>query len=90
MNAESHSVTFNNWTTLVSNRLTLKGFSAFDWATRLGEATGVVAKGIQEGGIKAADSEMVVETKFEDIPKTWSMLFDGRNTGKLVTQIAKM
>jgi NADPH-dependent curcumin reductase CurA len=28
-----------------------------------------------------------VPTKFEDIPKTWTKLFSGGNTGKLVTQI---
>jgi NADPH-dependent curcumin reductase CurA len=29
----------------------------------------------------------VVKTKFEDVPKTWMMLFQGGNTGKLVTEI---
>jgi NADPH-dependent curcumin reductase CurA len=28
-----------------------------------------------------------VPTAFEDIPKTWLKLFEGANTGKLLTQI---
>jgi NADPH-dependent curcumin reductase CurA len=31
--------------------------------------------------------ETIVPTKFEDIPKTWKMLFEGGNQGKLVTEL---
>lgn len=72
---------------LIANRITVQGFSAADFVTRIEESTNVVAKGLQEGTIQLAESEMVVDTKFEDIPKTWGMLFEGKNTGKLITKI---
>jgi NADPH-dependent curcumin reductase CurA len=30
---------------------------------------------------------MIVDTKFEDIPTTWQMLFEGGNKGKLITKL---
>ena len=31
--------------------------------------------------------ETIVSTKFEDIPKTWLMLFEGGNQGKLISEL---
>jgi NADPH-dependent curcumin reductase CurA len=42
---------------------------------------------IESGKLDAKDSEQIVDTKFEDIPKTWHMLFDGGNRGKLLTKL---
>jgi NADPH-dependent curcumin reductase CurA len=43
---------------------------------------------IKEGKIKLGDhSETVVDTKFDDIPKTWHKLFEGGNRGKLITKL---
>jgi NADPH-dependent curcumin reductase CurA len=43
---------------------------------------------LKEGKIKIDDkSEQVIDTKFEDIPKTWLKLFEGGNQGKLVTKL---
>jgi NADPH-dependent curcumin reductase CurA len=42
---------------------------------------------IQEGKLEVKDGEHVVDTKFEDIPKTWQMLFEGGNRGKLLTRL---
>ena len=42
----------------------------------------------KEGKIRVDDAnETVVETSFEDVPKTWMGLFEGSNTGKLVTKL---
>jgi NADPH-dependent curcumin reductase CurA len=41
---------------------------------------------VQEGKL-TVDRETVVETKFEDIPKTWQRLFSGGNQGTLVTKL---
>ena len=42
----------------------------------------------KEGKIKVGEeNETVIDTKFEDIPKTWMLLFEGANTGKLVTKL---
>lgn len=29
----------------------------------------------------------MIDTAFEDIPKTWMMLYSGVNTGKLITKL---
>ena len=45
-----------------------------------------MAKAFQEGSIKlGAENETVVDTVSEDTSKPWMRLFEGRNTGKLVT-----
>lgn len=41
---------------------------------------------VKEGKLNV-DRETVVDTKFEDVPKTWQKLFTGDNTGKLVTKL---
>lgn len=42
----------------------------------------------KEGKIKVGEeNETVVDTNFEDVPKTWLSLFEGANTGKLVTKL---
>ena len=47
-----------------------------------------IVENVKAGKIKIGeDSETVVPTAFEDIPKTWQLLFTGGNTGKLVTQL---
>jgi NADPH-dependent curcumin reductase CurA len=57
-------------------------------AGKAGPITQELIKGVKEGKIQmGAETETVVPTKFEDIPKTWTKLFSGGNTGKLVTQI---
>lgn len=80
-------VKLKNWMSLIANRLCLKGFTAFDYMSRMGEATSVIAKGLQDGTLRLEQSEMIIKSPFEDVPKTWAMLFDGRNTGKLITEI---
>lgn len=34
-----------------------------------------------------SQGETVVDTKFEDIPKTWDKLFHGANQGKLISRL---
>lgn len=79
-----------NWMEIVKNRLNVLGFIVID-AIQGGKAPqiiGTLVGGIKEGKIKIGeDSETVVPTKFEDIPKTWNMLFEGGNQGKLVTKL---
>jgi NADPH-dependent curcumin reductase CurA len=79
-----------NWFEIITNRLQVKGFIVTD-AIEAGKAPSMIQKiveKIKEGKIKIGeDSETVVPTKFEDIPKTWTMLFSGGNQGKLVTKL---
>ncbi len=79
-----------NWFEVILNRLEIKGFIILDFVAsgKAGEATAEMVKACKEGKITVDESmETVVETKFEDVPKTWMMLFEGGNTGKLVTKL---
>ncbi|KAF2638509.1 NAD(P)-binding protein [Massarina eburnea CBS 473.64] len=79
-----------NWFEIVANRLEIRGFIVTD-AFTAGKAPGYIGKiveGVKAGKLKiGADSETVVPTKFEDIPKTWNSLFTGGNQGKLITDL---
>jgi NADPH-dependent curcumin reductase CurA len=79
-----------NWFEIISNRIEVKGFivtDAFE-SGKVGPFLQELMKGVKEGKIQLGpETETVVKTKFEDIPKTWTMLFNGGNTGKLVTQV---
>ena len=79
-----------NWFEVITNRIEIKGFIILDFVAsgKAGEATREMVKACKEGKITVDESmETVVETKFEDVPKTWMMLFEGGNTGKLVTKL---
>jgi len=79
-----------NWFQVIMQRLSIKGFIVMD---HLGDGNGAkmvgeLVEAEKSGKIKIdEDSETVVDTKFEDIPKTWTILFEGGNKGKLVTKI---
>lgn len=79
-----------NWMEIVTNRIQVKGFIVTD-AIEAGKAPEIIGKlvgGVTEGKIKiGSETETVVPTAFEDIPKTWTMLFEGGNQGKLITQL---
>ena len=48
----------------------------------------VFRKALAENKIRLDEqNETVVDTKFEDVPRTWFHLFEGKNQGKLVTKI---
>lgn len=79
-----------NWYEVISNRIEIKGFIIFDFvaAGKGPQAVGELVQAWKEGKIQVGEgNETVVETKFEDVPKTWMRLFDGGNTGKLVTKL---
>jgi NADPH-dependent curcumin reductase CurA len=72
---------------VVTNRITMTGFIVFDFIKDWPAATKELTEAVKDGRIKTENSETIVETKFEDIPKTWCKLFEGVNQGKLITQI---
>lgn len=79
-----------NWNEIIFNRIEIKGFIVLDAFTagKAEQRSGELVQAAKEGKIKIGEeSETVVPTKFEDIPKTWMMLFQGTNQGKLVTQL---
>ena len=79
-----------NWYEVISNRIEIRGFINLDFV-KAGKAPAAVRELVtaaKEGKIKVGDeSETVVDTKFEEVPKTWMLLFEGANTGKLVTKL---
>ena len=79
-----------NWFEIISNRIEIKGFIVMDFqATGKGpEVVKEMVKAFKEGKITLGDeNETVVDTKFEEVPRTWMLLFEGANTGKLVTKL---
>ena len=81
-----------NWFEVISNRIEIKGFIIFDFLNQ-GKGPGAVAELLQafkDGKIKLGnENETIVDTKFEDVPKTWMRLFEGKNTGKLITRLVE-
>jgi NADPH-dependent curcumin reductase CurA len=68
--------------------LSVRGFIVIDFMSTWGQTIGLLMQAFKDGKLKIDDSsEHVVDTKFEDVPKTWLKLFEGGNTGKLVTKL---
>ena len=75
---------------VITQRLQIKGFIVIDHIKdgKAAKIVGELAQAAKDGKINASsENEHIVETKFEDIPKTWTLLFEGANRGKLVTKI---
>jgi NADPH-dependent curcumin reductase CurA len=73
---------------VVFMRLSIRGFIVTDFLAKAQETQQLFVKSVQEGKLKiGAEQEHVVDTKFDEVPKTWMQLFEGGNRGKLVTKI---
>ncbi|KAK5050547.1 hypothetical protein LTR84_003828 [Exophiala bonariae] len=82
------STLLKNYFQVISMRLQIKGFIAADYVHKAQEVTEIFIRALEQGKLTVNDGlQHVVPTKFEDVPKTWLKLFDGSNTGKLVTRI---
>lgn len=69
-------------------RLQILGFINLDWIAHLGEYQTFIVDQWKKGNIVIGDeNEMIVDTDFKDIPRTWTMLYSGGNTGKLLTKL---
>jgi NADPH-dependent curcumin reductase CurA len=73
-----------NFANLLIQRVHLEGFIVLDHFGRAGEIVPQLAGWMAEGKLKA--KETVVEG-FEQLPVAINMLFDGKNTGKLVVKL---
>lgn len=79
-----------NWFEIISNRIQIKGFIIGDFIAegKAPDAVKELVTAAKEGKIMVGEeNQTVVDTKFEDVPKTWMLLFDGANTGKLITKV---
>jgi NADPH-dependent curcumin reductase CurA len=85
----SMPVGIKNWYHVISMRMRIYGFVVTDLtAVRWGEIMEALVQGYRDGRIRATeDGQTIVPTSFEDVPKTWMMLFEGQNTGKLLTKL---
>lgn len=75
---------------IISMRLEIKGFIVLDfYAQGKGPAaTKELVDALKQRKITVSDqNETVVRTPFEKIPQTWVKLFEGGNTGKLITKL---
>lgn len=75
-------------------RLEIKGFIIIDFLREDGgkkaeAATKELIDAVKGGKIIIGDerNETVVTTGIEEVPGTWMRLFDGGNTGKLITKL---
>lgn len=80
-------VRLKNWFEVISMRLSFRGFLVLDHPERMEEAQKILYKALDEGKLDITEGEHVVEAKFEDVPGTWLKLFEGGNTGKLITKL---
>jgi NADPH-dependent curcumin reductase CurA len=77
-----------NWFEVVVNRLEIRGFLFFDLGDRMRDYVDKLAQATREGKLKlTGENNTVVDTKWEDLPKTWNLLFTGGNRGKLITKV---
>ncbi|ROV91980.1 hypothetical protein VSDG_07583 [Cytospora chrysosperma] len=76
-----------NWFQIISMRLQIRGFIVLDHMERFSQIMQEFRKALEEGKLDITEGEQVVETRFEDIPGTWLKLFEGVNTGKLITKV---
>lgn len=68
--------------------LSVRGFIVSNYASTFPETVKLLVSAVKEGKLKVSDeNEQVIDTKFEDVPRTWLRLFEGANTGKLVTKL---
>lgn len=77
----------SNWFQVISMRLHIRGFIVLDHAAKFGQIQQEFRKALSEGKLDITEGEHVVDTRFEDVPGTWLKLFEGANTGKLVTKL---
>lgn len=81
-------VGIKNWMEIVTNRIQVSGFIIMDLGPKLPEYTKRLVSYYKEGKLKLDDGHLtVIDTKWEDFPKTWNMLFTGGNQGKLITHV---
>ncbi|KXG45974.1 uncharacterized protein PGRI_048300 [Penicillium griseofulvum] len=79
-----------NFFEVVSMRINITGFIVTDYIHKLGDVVAELCQAWMEGKIIIDDSmQTVVEAKFEEVPAVWMKLFEGANTGKLLTKIVQ-
>ncbi|BCS21872.1 MDR family NADP-dependent oxidoreductase [Aspergillus puulaauensis] len=85
---EKGSALFENWFHVVSMRLKIQGFIVLDYAAHAQDAIEVLKQAIADRKLVLGEqSQTINSVTFQDIPKVWLWLFEGGNTGKLITAL---
>ncbi|KAJ5806327.1 uncharacterized protein N7503_003929 [Penicillium pulvis] len=72
--------------TVISQRVTVKGFIVFDYAKKYGAALQELASWLSQGKLKR--KEHIVQGGIEGTPKALVDLYAGVNTGKMMVEVA--
>ncbi|ONH68606.1 Prostaglandin reductase 1 [Cyberlindnera fabianii] len=87
------SFTFNNYSNVISKRLTIQGMVLVDHIPEIPTVVGELIKYFSTGKLDINNfTETIVDAqgdKFKDVPKLWTGLFTGANRGKFITQVGK-
>jgi NADPH-dependent curcumin reductase CurA len=84
-NEETPSPGPTNYLSLIIQRARMEGFIVTDYAPRFDEALKELTSWLKAGKIKFKED---IKEGFENIPKTFLRLFEGRNFGKQLLKIA--
>ena len=76
-----------NFGTLISQRITARGFIIFDYEKQYAEARKQIAKWLQSGQLKRR--EYIVEGGVEKAEEGLQALFQGKNLGKCLIHVSK-
>jgi NADPH-dependent curcumin reductase len=74
-----------NYLSLLVNRARMEGMVVFDYADRYHDAVAEIAKWMKEGSFKTRED---IVRGLENFPDALLMLFNGKNFGKLILQVA--
>ncbi|OBA20745.1 NAD(P)-binding protein [Metschnikowia bicuspidata var. bicuspidata NRRL YB-4993] len=91
---DASKMSVNCWGEIISNRLTVQGFIAFDFFSDFPEATKDIVAVIKSGKVKVDEGVHIEDvSKFENplekIPEVWNKLFtEEKPRGKLLTKLA--
>ncbi|KAI9727121.1 MAG: hypothetical protein M1828_007322 [Chrysothrix sp. TS-e1954] len=87
-NAGEGGVGIRNYFWLIIKSIQMRGFTAFDLQEDKGRMREIFKQKVEEGKFRMGEqTETVVDATFEDVPAVWMRLFEGANTGKLVTRL---
>ncbi|KAK4497954.1 hypothetical protein PRZ48_010610 [Zasmidium cellare] len=81
-------VGMKNYFEIVNMRVRLEGFTVRDYAPQFEDILRTLKEELARGNLKIDEElEQVVPATFEEVPKTWMVLFSGGNQGKLITEL---
>jgi len=84
------TVGITNWYQVIAMRLQIRGLVVTDAIPtgRWGEIVDALEQGYQAGKIRVTDDSLTIaKATFEEVPETWMRLFEGKSSGKLLTQL---